>query len=239
MHPFASALRIVVAISLVAVVVFVFLARRLFTDRRLAAAVQATGILVALAAITALVLTTRPLFPAPGPATSPPPSASLSPEPPASPSPEPSASPFPTFPVVPSLPPFAFPTPTRTPTAVPPTSTPVVTSDQLEDPVEFFKSYISLLNNRQYEEAWDKLSPKFQAAMLRNGGGGYDEYVAYWDSVEHLDIALIEIRSLSNSEVLLYTEIKYQYKAGYTATGHTTYKLVRDSSNNSWLFAPN
>jgi len=239
MHPFASALRIVVAISLVAVVVFVFLARRLFTDRRLAAAVQATGILVALAALAALVLTTRPLFAAQDLPTAPPPSASLSPEPLASPSPEPSPSPFPTFPVVPSLPPFAFPTPTRTPTAVPPTSTPVVTSDQLEDPVEFFKSYISLLNNRQYEEAWDKLSPKFQAAMLRNGGGGYDEYVAYWDSVEHLDIALIEIRSLSNSEVLLYTEIKYQYKAGYTATGHTTYKLVRDSSNNSWLFAPN
>ena len=54
-----------------------------------------------------------------------------------------------------------------------------------------------------------------------------------------IEIIKMEITSQSNTQVLVYVEINYRYTAGYTTTGHTTYKLVKDSSNSSWLFDPN
>lgn len=115
---------------------------------------------------------------------------------------------------------------------------PTETPSTYAEPIEFVRNYFSLLNNRQYQEAWAKLSNKYKE-NLDKSGGGYNEYVSFWNTVDKVELSLIEIKSQSNSEVYVYTEILYYYKEGYTTTGHTTYKLVKDSSKTSWLFDPN
>jgi hypothetical protein len=116
-----------------------------------------------------------------------------------------------------------------------PTSTPVAYAD----PKQFVRDYLDLLINRRYQEAWSELSPRFKDNYATNGSGGYEKYVTFWDTVDKVEITLIEIRSQSDYEVYVYTEISYYYKGGYKTTGHTTYKLVKDSSKSSWLFDPN
>lgn len=110
------------------------------------------------------------------------------------------------------------------------------TPSNYADPKEFIQNYFALLNQRMYEEAWSKLSDQFKAS---NDSSGYDDYVAFWGTVDEIEIIKMEITSQSNTQVLVYVEINYRYTAGYTTTGHTTYKLVKDSSNSSWLFDPN
>jgi hypothetical protein len=107
----------------------------------------------------------------------------------------------------------------------------------IADPVQFVKDYFSLINSRQYKQAWEKLSPKFQESLSTNGG--YDGYVSFWDTVDKVDIVLIEVRSQAPDYVYIYTEINYHYKAGHTTTGHTTYKLLKGAFNSSWLFGTN
>jgi len=116
---------------------------------------------------------------------------------------------------------------------------PTETPSGYNDPALFVQEYFVLLNQRKYQEAWSKLSDKFIDNFAERGAGGYDEYVAFWDTVERVEIASIEIVSQTDSEALIYVEIIYSYKAGYSTTGHTTYKVVKNSSGVSWLFDPN
>lgn len=104
------------------------------------------------------------------------------------------------------------------------------------DPEIFIQDYFALLNQGRYEEAWSKLSNQFQ---LNRGPSGYEEYVAFWESIDTIKIVRIEVTSQNEAEAMVFVEANYHYKAGYTATGHTTYRLVKDSLNESWLFAPN
>jgi len=115
----------------------------------------------------------------------------------------------------------------------PPTEIPI----SYADPVQFIQDYFMLLNNRQYQDAWSRLSSKFKQNLANIGG--YDGYVSYWDTVLNTEIKLAEILSRSDSEVYVKTEVIYHYKAGYDITGHTTYKLVKDLSSSSWLIDPN
>ncbi len=117
---------------------------------------------------------------------------------------------------------------------------PTNTPENYIDPTAFITNYFSLINERRYEEAWSKLSTKFKENFSkRTDGGGYDEYVDYWNTVAKVEIAFIEIQSQSNSNALVYAEILFNYKAGNTETGHITYKLVKDSTGKAWLFDPN
>jgi hypothetical protein len=113
------------------------------------------------------------------------------------------------------------------------------TPSNYADPKMFVQDYFVLLNQQRYQEAWSKLSNQFKENFANKGAGGYEEYVSFWKSVDEVKINAMEIESQSNTQALIHAEINYQYKAGYTATGHTTYKLVKNSSNASWLFDPN
>ncbi|NOT06488.1 MAG: hypothetical protein HOP27_17995 [Anaerolineales bacterium] len=121
------------------------------------------------------------------------------------------------------------------PTSLQPTEIP----SDYADPVLFVQDYFALLNQRNYQEAWAKLSDKFIDNFAERGAGGYNEYIAFWDTVEQVEIASIEIVAQTDSETQIYVAIIYSYKAGYSTTGHTTYKVVKDSSGVSWLFDPN
>lgn len=117
--------------------------------------------------------------------------------------------------------------------APPPSSSAELDSSISTEPIQFVRDYFSLLNDRRCQEAWAQLSDNFKKKHT------YDDYVGFWNTVDKVEISLIEIRSQSDSEVYVYTEILYYYKAGYTTTSHTTYKLVRTSPMAQWKFEPN
>lgn len=110
------------------------------------------------------------------------------------------------------------------------------TPSNYADPKIFIQEYFVLLNQGRYEEAWSQLSNEFQA---NSGPGGYEEYVAFWETVDEIEIIKMEITSQTEAEAFVYVEVIYHYQEGYTTTGHTNYKLIKDALNESWLFAPN
>ena len=110
---------------------------------------------------------------------------------------------------------------------------PSETPSSYTDPIQFMRDYFSLINERKYQEAWSKLSDKFKKNAT------YNEYTAYWNTVEKVEITSIEIRAQNNSEAIIYAEIIYHHKEGEPTTGHTLYKLVKDSAKYSWLIDPN
>jgi hypothetical protein len=100
-------------------------------------------------------------------------------------------------------------------------------------PEQLITDYFNAINNRQYELAWSMLSDKFQANYT------YSEYTSWWKTLENVEVISITIKSQNNSEVYIYVEAYYYYKSGDKTTGHTTYKLVKNETGNSWLFDPN
>jgi serine/threonine protein kinase, bacterial len=104
------------------------------------------------------------------------------------------------------------------------------TADKIS-PEMFVRNYFDAINSRNYEASWSMLSSQFQANYT------YNEYTSFWDTVDKVEILLITIKSQNASQVLIYVESHYYYKADYTTTAHTTYKLVKNG--NSWLFDPN
>ena len=113
-------------------------------------------------------------------------------------------------------------------------------SEGYTDPVEFINEYFSLINERRYDDAWARLSNRFVENFAnRTGGGGYNDYVEYWNTVNKVEIAFIEIQSQSDTQAIVYAEILFNYKAGNTEIGHIKYKLVKDTTGKSWLFDPN
>lgn len=129
-----------------------------------------------------------------------------------------------------------------TPTQIPPSLTPTINVQTLitpistansETPEQFIRTYFTNINNRNYEKSWSMLSKRFQSRHT------YDEYTTWWNTVKKVEIIFIEVRSETNSEVFIYVEARYHYKSGVITTGHTTYKLIKNDSGESWLFDRN
>jgi hypothetical protein len=115
---------------------------------------------------------------------------------------------------------------------------PSETPTNYTDPIQFVRDYFSLINERRYEEAWSELSTAFKEDLADRGGGGYEDYVLFWNSVSNVEIDLIEIRSQSSTQALVYTEILFHFKDGHTERAQSTYHLVKATAGTSWLFEP-
>ena len=91
--------------------------------------------------------------------------------------PAPTNTPYPSWTPDPTI------TPTFTATSTPTEITPL-------DPDEFIITYYTLINNRQYDYAWDMLSKNFKQT---HNPSGFDEYAAWWATVDEVEILDIEI----------------------------------------------
>lgn len=100
-----------------------------------------------------------------------------------------------------------------------------------KSPEQFIRDYFRLLFARKYEITYAMLSSDFQSNHT------FASYTSFWDSVERVNILLIDVRSETSSYAYVYVEANYYYKNGATTTAHTTYKLIRNGD--SWLFDPN
>ena len=113
----------------------------------------------------------------------------------------------------------ATPTPTPTPTAI-----------QNDDPAYFIQHYYDEINNRNYEKTWDMLSKPFQ----KEKSGTFERYIAWWDTIEKVDLGDITILSQNDTKAEVKVVIHYYKKDGSKSTSTTTFTLISDAQN-GWL----
>ena len=74
---------------------------------------------------------------------------------------------------------------------------------------EFVKDYYSNINNRQYSDAWSKLSPSFQSKS-----SSYSEYTKWWDSVKEIQIGDAHLINQSSDLAVVSIELWYAMNNG-------------------------
>lgn len=96
--------------------------------------------------------------------------------------------------------------PTPTPTATPsktPTATP---SPTRPSPEQAIRDYYSLINDRQFQNAWQNLTPKFQ----QDRAGGYKTFTNWWGTVSQVSIN--GARLVESKENLAIIDIDITYR---------------------------
>jgi hypothetical protein len=125
--------------------------------------------------------------------------------------------------------------------SIPPTATQESPSPskQLDAPASerpaadnFVRNHYISLNNRQYNETWAKLSPKFKKIA-----GGYSEYQQWWNSVREIKIGDIQVINQSLDLAVVDADLWYVMndKRKIKDTKNRIY-LIWSNNYNSWLF---
>jgi hypothetical protein len=109
-------------------------------------------------------------------------------------------------------------TPNSPPTATPQQPTVVVQPDppqpappviERPSPAEFIRQHYTLLNQRQYDTTYQRLSSNFQSKS-----NGYAEYVNWWDKVARINIGAVQTLDANANKALVNAELQYIMKAG-------------------------
>jgi len=107
------------------------------------------------------------------------------------------------------------------------------------DPEQFMRDYFEIINNREYELSWSRLSENFHDNIYKRGG--YQEaYIDWWNTVEKIEILDATIKSQNETEAEVFIIGRYYYKSGTITTSKgITYRLIKDPTMNTWLIDPN
>lgn len=162
--------------------------------------------------------------------------------------------------VVPPTRPVVYPTSRPTATPVQPTSAPTeaaeATSTQPETgpyaaqrsgipaatateagspaPDQAVRDYYALINARQYDQAWGRLTDKFKccaasAPLTRT------DYDAWWDKVAQVIVGQVTVAEEGSSSATVHANLRYQLKAGNTLSDVSYIHLVRDPATLGWM----
>lgn len=103
---------------------------------------------------------------------------------------------------------------------------------QRPSPTQFVENYYINLDRGNYQTTWNQLSSSFQRQ-----GGGYSEYVKWWDSVREIRIGQIRLIEQDSDEALVYAELTYVTNTGtYYEDTKTRIYLTWDFQSKTWLF---
>jgi serine/threonine-protein kinase len=125
--------------------------------------------------------------------------------------PQPTASPTPTPTATPSKTPTATPTPTR------------------PSPEQAIRDYYSLINDRQFQNAWQNLTPKFQ----RDRAGGYSTFTDWWRTVDQVSVNGARLVETKENSAIIDIDLTYRKdKATFPETLRMS--LVWNESAKQW-----
>lgn len=96
----------------------------------------------------------------------------------------------------------------------------------------FVENYYISINNRQYSDTWDKLSPNFKKIS-----GSYSGYQQWWNSVKEIIIGDIQVVNQRSDTAIVEAELWYLMKNGRKIKdSKNRIYLIWSSDSNSWLF---
>jgi len=127
-------------------------------------------------------------------------------------------------------------TATSIPTGTPfvPTATIVPTqSNSLE---QFIHTYYEAINSRNYENTWSLLSDAFKTNSNSLQNGGYQGYVDFWNTVDHVEVLETRILEQNSQSAKVFVVANYHYKNGVTTTSQQDFNFIYDFTRNTWLF---
>jgi serine/threonine-protein kinase len=112
-------------------------------------------------------------------------------------------------------------TPSKTPTATPSPARP--------SPEQAVRDYYSLINDRQFQNAWQNLTPKFQ----RDRAGGYKTFTDWWQTVSQVSINGARIVESKENSAIIDIDLTYRKdKAIFPETLRMS--LVWNESSKQW-----
>lgn len=157
-----------------------------------------------------------------------------------------------TLPPVPATTATALPTQTLPPvlatTALPPASPVTTRSPQsrvpathlprtnLNTPEGFLRWYFSAVwNERNYQDLWDNyLTPSFKA---RPNAGGYEGCVAWWSSVQQVDVNSVTVLDNDGSHAWVRVNVTFTMTDGRVISNQEyDYDLFYDATRQTWMF---
>ncbi len=99
-------------------------------------------------------------------------------------------------------------------------------------PDVFVREHYIALNNRQYQETWDHLSPKFQSVAV-----SYSEYQKWWNSVNKIIIGDIKIVQQNTDTAIINADLSYQKYNNKPPVKDekSNIHLIWSNQTNSWL----
>jgi serine/threonine protein kinase, bacterial len=100
-------------------------------------------------------------------------------------------------------------------------------------PEQAVREYYDLINNQNYETAWQKLSPGFQQSRAKNGFK--NSYVAWWEEIDRVEINQASLISRGTDRAKVNAELTYYKKNGDITPESLQVFLVWDNSH-GWVF---
>jgi len=103
-------------------------------------------------------------------------------------------------------------------------------------PEEFIRFYYDSINKRNYVLTWSLLTPGFISLANPPSQGGYQGYVGWWNTVDHVDVTGVNIIEQDKNTAIVEVRATYHYGNGNTTQSHQRFDLILDSSRGTWLF---
>ena len=144
---------------------------------------------------------------------------------PENPTPTPTVTSTPTIKPTPTVSATPTPTVTSTPTVTPtPTKTIVKPS-----PDQSVRDYYNLINDRQFQNAWQNLTPTFQ----NDKAAGYDSFTGFWRTVDKVSVNNSRIVAIKENNAIVDIDITYQ-KGSQTFPERLRMNLVWNDALGQW-----
>lgn len=100
-------------------------------------------------------------------------------------------------------------------------------------PNQFIYHYFYNINLRNYGYTWSLLTPAFMAA---NNPSGYDDYAAYWNTINRVDVTYVTINSHSGDVANVTAGLRFTKTDSTVVTVNLTYNLLYNHAINNWQF---
>ncbi len=102
-------------------------------------------------------------------------------------------------------------------------------------PHDFIYYYFDNINRRNYSLTWSLLTDRFKARLNSPSQGGYEGYVAFWNSVEQVTVN--NAFYVCNGDLsAVNTSLQLNYTNGVDNTSPYDYTVIYDHSLNTWMF---
>jgi serine/threonine-protein kinase len=95
------------------------------------------------------------------------------------------------------------------------------------------RDYYTMINSRNYQTGWNKLSAKFKREYSENS---YSSYAGWWEKVERVDIREVTLVEPGGDSAVVDAAIAYRMKDGRVVPDSIRIQLVWDARTGSWLF---
>jgi hypothetical protein len=117
-----------------------------------------------------------------------------------------------------------------------PVPTPQQSGAGIQDPEGFVRWYFGVIwQVRNYQDLWNiYLTPTFKTVV---SPGGYTEYVAWWDSVQRVDVNSVNVIQNDGSHAVIRVNVTFTMKDGRIISNQEyDYDLLYDATRKTWMF---